>query len=410
MRKTIISTIAALLGLAFGLLGGRVMRSGNPVTETPAPGFAGIRPAERANRGTADQPLPHTLKNLHRAFRNRLGGSAMEKQLARMTSAELRDWVTGDWPDAGDPAVSSQTRGFLLQLIAAELYRRHGEEALRWADGLEKGRRYAVLQHMVLEAAGADPVMAKPWVDMAMKDFGRISNYQIRAEEGARSRSAEELARVQEIYSGAMSPSMGGASYAEDFDFRKFVELRLGKGSIGSTVTAWAARDGEAAAAEIIGQSQQSKDAAKYTGALFQGVAAVQGDQAAARWIAGKLDGFPADLRDQAVKSLSDNMPSRSQVEAVLAALPTPQDRQLYAAEVIQPLGDPSSSLAAMRAFDSVDSQTAILVDVASKYQNMVASKAYGSAGTLKFFQSTMEKLSLPESSRQQVMDSLILP
>jgi hypothetical protein len=138
-------------------------------------------------------------------------------------------------------------------------------------------------------------------------------------------------------------------------------------------------------------------------------MAAAKGDQAAAQWIAGKLHEFPAEVRDDAVKSLLGTMlPSRSQVESILAALPSQKDRQTYAAAAITPYSDPASTVAAMKAFDSVESQTALLLEMAPKYRHVVSGNVRSRADPLKFFQTTMEKLNLPDSARQQVMASLM--
>lgn len=409
MKNAMPVFIACLLGVITGVLVGRMLR--------PAKAGAGGEilssnmscAPDQTGRMIAGQEAAHTLGQLTRQIAKTQGDSVLGAQLEKIPSTELREWILGDWQASGDPAVDSQTRSFLYQQIAIELFRRHGIEALQWADGLEKSRRDDVLRSMVTEAARLDPAMAKPWIDLVMKDYGRIANYQMAALEGARSRSAEDLAEVHELCETmGWSGPVGGAPYAEDFDFGKFIAWSSGKSFIGPEVTAWAAREPEAAAAAIIAQSKQSQKAANYTGALFEGVAAVQGDAAAARWIIGKLDEFPAESRDQAVRSLRGNsILSKSQVEAILNALPSPDDRMLYAAEVITPGGDPSSSLAALKAFDTVESQTALLLEMAPRYRYVISRNAHGSAVALKFFESTMDQLNLPGSARQQVMDSL---
>jgi hypothetical protein len=409
MKNAIPAIMACLLGVITGVFGGRILRPAKPVAGEAITSPNISHAPYQTQRVIADQDAAHTLGQLTRQLAQTQGDSVLGAQLEKIPSTELREWILSDWPDTGNVAVDAQTRSFLHQQIAIELFRRHGIEALHWADALEKSRRDDVMRSMVTEAARSDPAMAKPWVDQVMKDYGRFANYQMAALEGARSRSAEDLAKVQELYENmGWSGPMGGAPYAEDFDFRKFITLSAGKGFIGPEVTAWAARDAESAAAEIISQSKQSEKSARYTGALFEGVAAVQGDVSAARWIVGKLDEFPDEVRDQAVKSLRGNsMLSKSQVKAILDELPSPNDRMLYAAEVISPFGDSSSSLAALNAFDTVESQTALLLEMAPRYRYVISRKAHGSADALKFFESTMDKLNLPESARQQVMASL---
>ena len=404
MKKALFAILAVLVGLGLGLGAGRMLG-----VVRPAANKSGTAAASRAHRAVADQEPAHTLKQLARDFGNVHGDPGLQKQLERMTNAELREWVMSEWPDAGDPVVRAQSQNLLYGLIAAELYRRDGLEALRWAAALGKDRREGVFKPMVMECARTDPAMAKPWIDQAIKDYGRIANYWMAAEAGARARGAEELAKVRALYPEAGSSfSTYGARYAADFDFQKYFSLTEGK--IGrSALSIWAARDGDAAAAAIIGQSQQSKTAARYTGALFEGMAAAKGDQAAAQWIAGKLHEFPAEVRDDAVKSLLGTMlPSRSQVESILAALPSQKDRQTYAAAAITPYSDPASTVAAMKAFESVESQTALLLEMAPKYRHVVSGNVRSRADPLKFFQTTMEKLNLPDSARQQVMASLM--
>jgi hypothetical protein len=404
MKKALHSILAALVGLGIGLGAGRMSHPARPAAikaETAA--------APRIHRAVADPAPAHTLRQLARTFGASCGDPELARQLERMTSAELRKWVMCEWPDTGDPELRERSRGLLLGMIAAELYRRDGSAALRWAAALDADRRCEVFPPMVIECAGTDPAMAKPWIDQAIKDYGRIANYWMAAEAGARARGAEELAQVRALYPEAGGgSSVNGARYAAGFDFQKYFSLTAGK--VGrSALATWAARDGEAAAAAIIGQSRQSKDAVRYAGALFEGMAAAKGDQEAARWIAAKLDQFPAEARDDAVKSLIGGfIPSRSRVESLLAALPSPIDCRIYAAAVITPYSDPASVLAAMKAFDSVESQTDLLLEMAPRYRQVVSGKVRSRADPVEFFQTTMEKLNLPDSSRQQVMDSLM--
>lgn len=411
MKRFLTITASALLGFVPGYL---VFHGGTPRHESPAPSSSPATTAgTRKPKSAQADPEAHTFENLLKAFKQQRVGPPIRAQLERLSNLELREWATQDWPADPPPGTGGSPKRMILLQIADLLYEREGLSAIEWADQQTKELREIMLGAMVLKAAKNDPIAAKPWVDKVLKDYGQVSNYAIAAESGARKRGAEDLIKVYETYPGLGFSSFGYDAFADDFDFKKFAELNSGKRFVPSVYTAWASRDAEAAAADMIARSGNDPKALRHTGALFAGVAAVRGDQEAAQWIVGKLSEIPASNRADAVKSLRGNaMLSGSEVAAVLTALPTQEDRLLYASEAISPLGNPSTARQAFAAFPTVEAKTDLLMTIASKYR-LLASNSRNRGGPndpVKFFQTTMEELNLPEASRQQVMDSLMTP
>lgn len=411
MKRFLTITASALLGFVPGYL---FFHGGTPGHESIAPSSPPATTAG-ARKPKSAQAIPeaHTFENLLKAFKQQWVGPPIRAQLERLSNLELREWATQDWPADPPPATGGSPKRLILLQIANLLYEREGMAAIEWADQQTKDLREIMFGAMVLKAAENDPIAAKPWVDKVLKDYGKVSNYANAALGGARKRGAEDLAKVYEIYPGLEFSSFGYDAFADDFDFKKFTELNSGKRSIPSVYTAWASRDAEAAAADVITRCGNDPNTLRYTGALFAGVAAVRGDQEAAQWIVGKLSEIPTSKRADAVKSLRGNaMLSGSEVAAVLTALPTQEDRLLYASEVISPFGNPAATRQAIAAFPTVEAKTDLLLKVVPQYRSAAANSRNrgGSNDPVKFFQTTMEELNLPEASRQQVIDSLMTP
>lgn len=409
MKRFLTITASALLGFVPGYL---VFHGGTPLHESPAPSSpAATTAGARKPKSAQAEQEAHTFENLIKAFKQHRIGPPIRDQLERLSNLELREWATQDWPADPQPGTGGSPKRMILLQIADLLYERESMAAIEWADQQNKELREIMLGAMVLKAAENDPIAAKPWVDKVLKDYGQVSNYANAAESGARKRGAEDLIKVYETYPGLGFSGFGYDAFADDFDFGKFAELNSGKRFVPSVYTAWASRDAEAAAADVIARCGTDPKAVRYAGALLTGVAAVRGDEEAARWIVGKLSEFPASNRPDAVKALRGNSRlSGTEVAAVLTALPSSEDRLLFASEVISPFGTPSANMQAFAAFPSVEAKTALLLKMTPQYRLMASNSRNrgGPNDPVKFFQTTMEELNLPEASRQQVMDSLM--
>lgn len=409
MRRPLTIVAAATLGFATGYLvfhGMSVRAAADSASSRPS-----SRDLERISAEAGMDELAHTFDAFHKSIDRLRTGPPLRGRLERLSNRELREWATWDWPAGQTSASGGSPNAVVMGLIAELLYEREGLAAIEWADQQPEHLRDVMLRKMVLKAAENDPVAAKPWVDKVMSDYGRISNYANAAERGARQRGAEDLAAVYDTYPGLGASGFGYEPFARDFDFKKLADLAAGKHFISSAYAAWASRDAEAAAADVIGRCGSDPRASRFAGALFKGVAAVRGDDDAASWIVAKLEELPRDSRAEAVKALRGNeILTASEVDAMFAALPTPEDRMLYAGEVVSPFGNREATRRAIAALGTAEARTELLLRIAPQYRAAASRGAGGRFDPVSFFQDTMKEWNLPETARHQVMESLMNP
>lgn len=339
MKPANLTLILCATGLVVGGFAGRVL-SGDR-SASPRAGAMTSPKSERrvgSSRGMAEEKAApkRNFASLVRDYHHRTqeGDPNILRELERMEDSELKDYMNGLLSGMlGDDESQRMALSLILKRAAAELYRRDPDAAMAWARAGDPpmSRRLAMFQ--VLGAAMRDnPVASLGWFDEFSKEYGRqtVALLSINAVLGATERGADEVVKLHELYKGKLaSVSFPFGPLPEGFDYHRLVSGAGELMDVSPSVRHWAAKDKEAAWKGV----KETMDAGKPSsggrfGALFYGVAVVEGEEAAAKWMARKLGEVPAAKRDQAINSLVSQDMSQSQLQEVMKALPSEADRE----------------------------------------------------------------------------------
>lgn len=299
------------------------------------------RPPDVAESGTDKKK--RTFKALLKSRKANAGFPESRREMERLSISELKSLILDCGVNEGKYGEETRAGWSIFNAASEELYRREGEDALKWADGLEAEDRKLVLTWVLRQAAFENPELAKPWIERFRTEFGAgaITAFAHPAIQGATGRGAEELIQLKESYGdlldGAGFPQ---GTYADDFDFHRFVTSGMTSGMEAmEPFQYWSAKDKEAAWEGFKEVLEKDRSIfASYFGSVFTGVAAVEGEAKAAEWMMSKLDEIPADARKSALSSLQQGGTLTSQgVESVMAALPNAADRATFAGSLISP-------------------------------------------------------------------------
>lgn len=332
-----------------------------------------------------------------------------------MDSAGLRDLMTV--LVAVRTEVETPEIRMILSAAAAELFRRDGEKALDWANGLEPASgRQTLLNQMIIAAATELPGTAKPWISRYNTEFGESIYHEFAwaAVTGATSRGAEDLLRLKKLYGDGLNgcPFPTGP-YPDGFDFRLLVTSLPFDPDLRASLACWTARDRDAAwvgIKEVI--ERDGNLSADYFGSLFTGIAATEGDGKAARWMASKLDELPPYLRERAISSiLTSELRENASYESVMAELPVESDRITLAASLVSPGGNSRAAVGALRLLDAESAQADALARAAVGFSRMIADTGNPESGkVLEYFDGIMDDLNLSPVSRKKITTSLHTP
>lgn len=414
-RKLLIGAIALVAGIGLGNLAGHRTSDRSDVKE-PADPARSRGPKAVARSGLAAIEEPHDLKALLKwRLRDQQGFDEDSARLERMDKTEIRDLMSGLLADlaALDPSADGAARYSVsdaLQAAGRELFRREGEDALRWADKAETGKaRQELLTAMLMGALADAPAIAKPWLDKFLIEFGKGMqfNFKVAAGRGAIARGAEDLMGLGDILGKELTPYVPYGPIPEGFNYPLMMEkFRAGEPEMREAMQLWAARDQEAAWAEVRKVSDKDpSQGALYVGAVFSGLAVGGKELEAIRWIIPKLDELPADSRSRALGSLfADNFTSRAVLPEIMREFSREEDRIAVADGKIQPSGTSASALAILRAAGGEEAQKrVILMSVAESFDEP------GAPPTRKadFYSGLMDQLGFSDSSRMEVESKL---
>ena len=404
-----------LVGFAAGLAAGhRFAGAGSdavpsvpPPTRTSAPAGSTADAAKAiAASGT------HNLKALlRREIAPYSGLSDFSKEIERMSVAALKAMLLdGLYPyrDGEDEGL-----GTLRSALTRELFKREGEKALLWADGLDPADREGILGGLINSLAEQDFVAALPWIDGFGEKYGqeRVQWFSYHAISGATQRGAAALLELLKLYGnrlpGTMMPQGG---LPEDFDFGLYLTgtARPGQPFAQRNVMGlWAAKDREAAFQYVKNATiNGTPGGTGLFGLAFQGVAKMDGLAAAGGWVAGKLDELPAASRSAAINSLFSisASPGPDAAAELVHAFPREEDRVALVASFIRPY--PWKSSAADYA-NVLGSETAWAQAVEASAKRFAESSQQGTAAwqekQMAFYDALMAKTAVPEAARERV-------
>lgn len=329
------------------------------------------------------------------------------RDVERMDAAQLKSAILESLPRPG-VSVSLMDREAGVRVLTAaarELYKREGETSLEWAAAEAPAEQRAAVLSELLEVAAKDsPDLVKAWTDRYRAEFGDewAKRFSLPAVMGAVERGAYELLRVRELLSTSVLPGES-VSYPEDFDFHLLVTRSPPVWNLYAPVTYWAGLDKEAAwkGVKQVMDSQKGSGVT-FVGCAYRGVLAMEGNEKAAEWIAGKLGEVPAEHRQRAIQSLGSYPPIGPDASAALVrAIPDTADRVFFASGQFAP--GKGSNLAVLQALDSPQLQTEALAAAATKHARFAGASSSGDE-MRALYTSTMEQLRLDPQSRDKVM------
>ncbi|MES2440906.1 MAG: hypothetical protein V4584_17705 [Verrucomicrobiota bacterium] len=359
----------------------------------------------------------HDLRSLLRwHLQQESGGPELRDEIGRMDSAAIRDLMTGLVANQKEDPVDVSD---ILNAAAKELFHREGVKALEWADRLDAASgRPAILEQVIIAAAGGSPEFARPWIVRYHAEFGKnmFNVFSAAAIAGATARGADDLIRLHELYGNDLSDRrFPDGPLPDGFDFQLLMSELPHVYGVQQAVEYWAAKDRDAAwagAKEAIGRDRIF--GGSFLGSVFTGIAATDGDQKAARWIAAKLDEIPPDRRDRAISCLlTGQLTQNAAYEAVLAELPRDSDRVALVASLVSPgpHGNSATGLGALRALGSEALQAEALVGSAKVYSRMASDPQQRESQQIRdYFSNTMDQLGLSAASRERVDAVLSTP
>lgn len=418
MKTSTLTVILCTTGLIVGAVVGRSLSTralGAGGKGSPLPGRADHQESNPAAGMTPDEKLAakrdfgSLVRRYHRL--NELGNLETRRELERMEDRELKGFLQQVL--AGIATAEESRRRLLysnLRKAAAELYRRNPDGAMAWARAIEDPLRRRDAVSFVLGAGmREDPIVSKQWYDDFVKEFGAeraASQFTAVAHLGATSRGADELVKFLKLYNG----QIGGVVFPfgplpEGFDFPRLVAGGGELIDVSSAVQYWAAKDKEAAWKGV----KETMDAnfpssGGRFGPLFIGVAAVEGDEAAAKWMVGKLAEVPGGKRTEAIQSLASHDMSKTQLVEVMKALPSEGDREILANNSFTWLPD-GLVVTTLMGLGSEEAQLKILL----KQANGFAERGDQSDRQVQQRRLTkvMDEIGMSESSRAEVRKAM---
>ncbi|MBB5351549.1 hypothetical protein HNR46_001786 [Haloferula luteola] len=412
MKRALLSVGSGLCGLALGWF---IAPASSPSPHQVGQGAHPSPPrSSRPSGPTSPTSSTHSLSHLRSLIRQ---GTPHHESLARhlehLSLDELQALFQLPENQSGDSLDAFRNR---IPLIAQEIFRRQGFDAFPWAIETDPRLRPALLSSLFYPASEASHQLALVWLKRLSEDpenhlESSTIHFVAAAEKGAAHRSAEDLAAFYNSdFPSMVRGDLGSVcSFPDPFDFSKLTRLTQDPSQLISAVTVWASRDPDAARQWVL-SLEDPRLAARFLHPMLSGIAASEGDAQAAHHMATWLDHFSDDQRRQALVSLRGTAAvSGPEAQSILQALPTSQDRLTYASQVLSPWSPSSTFDSVLHCFPTPAAQTELLLHMAPSCRLMVSRGGEAADRVLQQFTQAMDRHQLPESSRQQVLDSLYL-
>jgi len=358
--KILPHTVLAAILLTAGILGGRAIHpsTGTPSTtgdavENPAASRRpGRPPAGNATTAAASASGGHTLSALL-AFQSAGGrAGALHQGLSRMELPALHALILEQQAaPAEESAEDTTARRNLLKAALRELWTRSGTDALAWAAALpDRDQSGTILRGLLESALPDDPIAALPWMRKYHETFGKgdtSSSFLSLAMSGGAARSADDVISLfGELGQGTFVNPLYSAAYADDFDFAKLHAALDGKTDLSDAISAWAARDPDAAWAAISKPDTGPRDEISMSyvstpfSALLIGLISRDGEAAGVRWAMDRLASLTPDQRQVMLHGIDPMGNLSAEGAAALSSRLTPSERASYISSIIITSGD----------------------------------------------------------------------
>ena len=299
-----------------------------------------------------------------------------------------------------------------LKLFGEELFKRKGEGALEWAEGLDEKSRKLALGAILRFAAGESPALAKQWIDRLKEGYGAdwAVSFASVAVKAAAARGTDDWLAISRLYGEALAEGPYTAPvYADDFDFAKMLAAFPKGHGAREALKYWTAKDKDAAWETVKALfGQKSEDATLSMGAMWGGVAASEGKERALTWLLARLDEIPQDMRADTVKNLMrQNEALPEDYGALIKAFPRQDDRLNFASGTIAVWGDVNEVHAVLGALphqERVDVIVKAATGYSGFYQKVETGRAEEIAG---YFDQRITEYSLSEAEKARVLHAL---
>ncbi|RYD46394.1 MAG: hypothetical protein EOP85_07520, partial [Verrucomicrobiaceae bacterium] len=238
--------------------------------------------------------------------------------MERLGEDELRSLIGDLWASGQSEPENIGVSDAAIRAAARELYRREGSAAMEWANNLPlKDGRKLVLKHVIVAAVEDSPAAAKSWVDLFQQKYAMIGENPFRepAFRAAGKKGVDALLEAREVMGDGIGESLVRGPLPDDFDFKRLLTEVRDTNGLNEPLKLWAARDPDVVWKVLKEMdSGEPESAAKYFSSLFDGISQTQGEDAAAKWVAGRLSELPGELRQKALFSLMNTHNMRYQV------------------------------------------------------------------------------------------------
>lgn len=414
MKKILLAVMIAGSGMLAGVLGQWGFAGGGQSEEAELSPIS-RRIVTREGAGMPDsirggKVAKHDLAALLQwRQRQNFGSAELSREMERMSKSELENLLADFASRQKEAGQDAPAMSHVMEMAAKELYGREDEDALKWAAAQGEGRR-ALLFYMISAAAHEDPGMSLPWLDGFLGEYGSemLSTIANEAVKGSTARGAEDLLKLKDLYGERLrGVSLTNGPLPDDFDFQLFARGMKGDYRLYATMQHWAAKDKDAAWMGLKeGFDEQGRNL-QDLGALFSGVAMMEGDRKAAEWLIPKLDEVPAEQRVQAVRGLrGQGMLAAESLQEIVPLLRDEGERVTLVASSVSPLLN--IGLAELQCLSSEKSRTDALVEVAGAYASALGRVPPVQKEKITgFFRTVTEELKLSDGAREQVMETL---
>ncbi len=268
--------------------------------------------------------------------------AGLGKEMERQSTARLREMASTFGVETNGKVFSPAGVAPYSVMRAAlnELHRREGLAAVEWVASWSGGEeRKTALNEILNIAARENPFGAKRWHDRYVAEYGRshIDQFYTFAIAGAKERGADELIKVEELFSKSEErrSSARQGEFSDDFDFGKLYSALAGKRDLTQAVHHWAVRD-KAAAWEMVSRHMTQEDGnTQHFTSLVTGAITTEGEGEGVKWALERIQELPADKRRECLRMLDSSQILTADGAAVLLEAGSVEDKQILAAASI---------------------------------------------------------------------------
>jgi hypothetical protein len=338
--KRVPLALLALAALLLGAVVGRGIGVKAASQERSIPGETSRRPGIEGREESTGQRVLSEFRMRNREWTRDPAG--LRGEMERLNTARLRELASTFGVETNGKLYSSAAAAPYVIMSAAldELHRREGLAAVEWVASWSAGEERKTALYVILNiAARENPFGAKVWHDRYLAEYGRshIDQFYTFAIEGAKERGADELIKVEELFSKSEErrSSAFKGEFSEGFDFGKLYSVLAGKRDLTQAVHHWAVRD-KAAAWEMVSKHLTQEDGnPQHFTSLVTGAITTDGEAEGVKWALERIKELPDDKRRECLRMLDSSQIMTADGAAILLETGSVGDRQILAAASI---------------------------------------------------------------------------